>query len=356
MESIFDNSIFPKGLNSIKHNKEIKDKLKRFASGSLLNLIIHGPESCGKYSLVLAYLSQIYGMGVYKKDSIKLKITNNLEISVKSSNFHTEIDISRYYNHDKIIVGEYLKQRIKSYSIESFSDNISKNDKSRFHLMILLGCDFLSHNAQYAMRRLIETYYNTTRFIFVIKNIQKICKPLQSRCVNLCVKSPSFDEIKSIIIDICFLKKIQITPNDMTNIINNSRGNLKVAITSLLIKNHSDINYIDPELEEINLICKKIANFKGEISIIHDIKDNIYSLIIKGISSNKIINTIYNYFINFFTINKQYNEKKIDLVKILAYYDNRIVNHCKDVIHIEGIFYNILSLMFNNNYYIDDRS
>jgi DNA polymerase III delta prime subunit len=352
---IYDESIFPKGLDNVKHNKETKDKLKRLTHGSLLNLIVHGPESSGKYSLILAYLAEIYGFGVYKKDSIKLRINPNLEISIKSSNFHTEIDIARYYNHDKIIVGEYLKQRIKNHSIESFANEENSKNKERFHLMILLGCDFLSQNAQYAMRRLMETYYKTTRFIFITKNIQKICNPLQSRCISLSVKTPSSNEIYNILNEICFIKNIKITKDEIEYIINGSNCNLKIAIASIIIKNYSNVNYIDPELEEINTICKKVANFKGQISIIHEIKDNIYSLIIKGISSNKIINAIYNYFIVFFTNNKQYDNKKIDLIKIIAYYDNRIVNHCKDVIHLEAIFYNILSLMFNNKYNIDDR-
>ena len=215
------------------------------------------------------------------------------------SNYHTEIDISRYYNHDKIIVGEYLKQRIKSYSIDSFT-NLEESNNKRFHLVVLLGCDLLSQNAQYAMRRLMESFYKTTRFIFIVKNIHKICKPLQSRCLNISVKSTNETEIINILTDISFIKNIEINPNDLSSIIKNSRNNLKIAISSILIKSCSQINYIDPELNEIITICNKIISFNGELSTIYNIKDNVYSLIIKGVDSNKIITEIYNFFYNFF--------------------------------------------------------
>ena len=191
--------------------------------------------------------------------------------------------------------------------------------------------------------------------LYLFKNIHKICKPLQSRCLNISVKSPNETEIRNILTDISFIKNIEINPNDLSSIIKNSRNNLKIAISSILIKSCSQINYIDPELNEIITICNKIS-FNGELSTIYNIKDNVYSLIIKGVDSNKIITEIYNFFYYFFLNNTNYVDKCIDLANIIAYYDSRIVNHCKDVIHIEGIFYNILSLMFNNKYYIDEKS
>ena len=68
---------------------------------------------------------------------------------IRMSNYHTEIDISRYYNHDKIIVGEYLKQRIKSYSIDSFT-NLEESNNKRFHLVVLLVVIYFlkMHNMQ----------------------------------------------------------------------------------------------------------------------------------------------------------------------------------------------------------------
>lgn len=352
MESIFNSGLFPKGLESIRHNEEAKKILKKLAKGTQLNLILSGPEGSGKYTLLLGYLSEIYGNKIYRKDNVKLKLNSNFEINVKSSNFHTEIDMAKYYNHDKIIVAEYFKQRIKSFSIEKYSDN-DEIKNQRYHLIVLLGCDLLSLNAQYAMRRLMETYYKTTRFIFIVKNINKLVQPLQSRCINVNVKTPNNYEIQKILEQISIFKEINISPPKIENIVNCSNGNLKVAISSLFISETSKDIYIDPEINDINYICKKISSFKNELTIIYEIKDLIYSLLIKGINSNKIINILYNYFVDFFSINNK--NKIIDLTEIFAYYDSRIVNHCKDVIHFEALVYNLFSLIHNNEYFIDDK-
>jgi DNA polymerase III delta prime subunit len=260
--------------------------------------------------------------------------------------------MGKYYNHDKVIVAEYFKQRIKSFSIEKYSDNEDVKNH-RYHLIILLGCDLLSYNAQYAMRRLMETYYKTTRFIFLVKNINKLVQPLQSRCINVHVKTPTNYEVQKILEEISIFKEINILPTKIQDIVNSSNGNLKIAISSLFISETSKDIYIDPEINDITYICKKISSFKKEISIIYEIKDLIYSLLIKGINSNKIINIFYNYFIDFF--NKTNKDKIIDLTEIFAYYDSRIVNHCKDVIHFEALIYNLFSLIHNNEYFIDNK-
>ena len=66
MENIFDDSILPKDFDSIKHNFDVKEKLKKLTS-VIIEFNYIGSESSGKHTLVLAYLSRIYGLNVYKK-------------------------------------------------------------------------------------------------------------------------------------------------------------------------------------------------------------------------------------------------------------------------------------------------
>ena len=132
-----------------------------------------------------------------------------------------------------------------------------------------------------------------------------------------------------------------------------SNRNLKIAISSLFISQTSSNLYIDPEINDILNICNKFNEFTNQLSTIYEIKDLIYSLLIKGINSNKIINIFYMFFFNLFS--KKYESKLLSLTEIFAYYDSRIVNHCKDVIHFESLLYNILSLILTNEYFLDSR-
>ena len=60
---------------------------------------------------------------------------------------------------------------------------------------MLLNADQLTIDAQSALRRCIEIFSKSTRFILIIQNKDKILKPILSRFCEIYVKLPIFDNI-----------------------------------------------------------------------------------------------------------------------------------------------------------------
>jgi len=139
-------------------------------------LIIYGPARCGKtYNL----------MNILEADGINTKTlpetvafskkndksTCDYWIVLRRTIHHTEIDINDIFCNDSILIKELILFLLNQISFE---------DKK--HLIILRHFDNISKEAQFMLRRLIETSDNC-KFIFIVQNISKIINSLNSRCM-----------------------------------------------------------------------------------------------------------------------------------------------------------------------------
>jgi len=316
--------------------------MKRLARSEFINLIFSGPPGSGKKTIMMGFLDAMYGKGIYNTKNITHKISN-LEFMVKSSQYHTEIDIKRYKNHDKQIIMEYVKNMSKTYSIKKFSDG----SMSSYNIVVLNNSENLSHSAQTAMRRLIEKYYKTTRFIMITSSLDKIIDPIRSRFYTVRVPAPPTSDIENILFHTCIQNSIQMSREDIHRIAEGSNKNIKMAILSLFVEKISGEQYLDNDISEIHKICKVITDFRENTSSIYEVKDMIYSLIIMDVNTTKIARISLEYFLKFVN-GKEHLKPK--LAEIVAYYDSNLINHCKDVIHLEAMYYNILSLLMIGSY------
>lgn len=75
-----------------------------------------------------------------------------------------------------------IRDKIKAFSniqVKEYSDVPSVK------VIIFDQAEYISLDAQNALRRIIETSNNITRFIFITQNTRAIIDPLLSRCIHL---------------------------------------------------------------------------------------------------------------------------------------------------------------------------
>jgi replication factor C small subunit len=141
----------PKTLGDMVDQKEIVERLKSFVkSRNVPHCIFAGPPGTGKTTAALCLARDLYG-DVYREHLMELNASDERGINV---------------------VRETVKTFARARSIGEIP----------FKIMILDESDNMTADAQQALRRTMERYTETCRFILCANYSGKIIEPIQSRC------------------------------------------------------------------------------------------------------------------------------------------------------------------------------
>jgi replication factor C small subunit len=141
----------PKSLKKIINQKEIVDRLQSFAKAkNVPHCIFAGPPGTGKTTAALCLARDLYGEG-YREHLMELNASDERGIK---------------------IVRETVKTFARTRSIGEIP----------FKILILDEADNMTSDAQQALRRTMERFTETCRFIMIANYSGKIIEPLQSRC------------------------------------------------------------------------------------------------------------------------------------------------------------------------------
>lgn len=142
-------------------NQNIKNKINYFLeSNKIPHIIFHGSSGTGKRTIVYDFINKIY-------DNDKTKIKQNV----------------MYVNcsHGKGI--KFIREELKFFA----KSNIQSNSGVNFKSIILMNADFLTIDAQSALRRCIELFSFNTRFFIIVENKHKLLNPILSRFCEIYV-------------------------------------------------------------------------------------------------------------------------------------------------------------------------
>ena len=127
-------------------------------------------------------------------------------------------------------------------------------------VVILDEADFLTINAQAALRNVIESFSLTTRFIFTCNFIERIIDPLQSRLTIFNLITPEPKTIAKHLKGILEQEQIEFDVNDLITVVKKTYPDIRRALNilqssinkgKLTPKNITDNNYVNQIIVEV---------------------------------------------------------------------------------------------------------
>ena len=316
------------------------------------HLIVYGPSGCGKEYLVNKLLEKIYGTSSVELKEVEYTVSGysntKTKIMIKQSKHHIIIEPNSN-GFDKYLIQEIIQDYAKSELL-----NILKHRKL-FKVVIINKIDNLSYYAQASLRRTMEKYSNTCKFILISDQLSKIIEPIRSRCLIIRVPLPTNLQILETLMYVCYKEHIDISFVKLNNIILKSENKVNHALWLLEMYKYNieyDNSWIDVIDNIVMMIMdKNIKNNKKLYSVIKKIREQYYILFITNIPTQLIIRNIM------IKILKLTNDIKIkyDVIDITSIFEQRLSQGTRHIIHIEAYIARLIYLftISKNDYNLD---
>lgn len=204
----------------IGHREAVESIRKKIEKDSLDILILEGPEGSGKTSLARLIAKEIYG----DEDEARRRM----------------IDINASDDTGVEVVRTQIKNNVRGRKIDG-----------KKTIVFLDEADYMSSNAQAALRRVTEDNKENAIFIFAVNNISKIIKPIQSRAHKQVyhIGHLNMDESRALVQRFKGLIELDLTEELENEIIAKSGGDAR-AIVSLLQDWHEGA-YVEGDLSRL---------------------------------------------------------------------------------------------------------
>jgi DNA polymerase III delta prime subunit len=182
----------PNSLDAYIGNDHLKSKVKVYLeSGDLPHLLLYGRAGTGKTTLA------------------KL-LVNNIECDYLYITASDENSVDTVRN-----------------KVRNFASTVGFKDMK---VIILDECDYITPNAQAALRNLMETFSKHTRFILTCNYVERIIDPIQSRCQPFQIVPPSRKEVAMHLQEILSEENVSRKTEDVATLVNGGYPDIRRVI------------------------------------------------------------------------------------------------------------------------------
>ncbi len=181
---------------------EIVRRLKSYVkTKNLPHLLFSGPPGVGKTAASISIVKEIYG-DAWRNNFIELNASDERGIDI-------------------------IRHKVKDFA------RMAPLGDADFKVIFLDEADALTNDAQSALRRTMERYSATTRFILSCNYSSKIIEPIQSRCAVYRFRALSGQAVQRRIIFIAAEEHLTISEGGLSAIEYVAGGDMRRAINAL---------------------------------------------------------------------------------------------------------------------------
>jgi len=307
MKELWVEKYRPKSLDEVVGQEEIIERLKAYAkTGNLPHLLFAGPAGTGKTTSAIALARDMFGEN-WRQNYYELNSSDERGI-------------------------ETVRTKVKEIA------RIAPFGGSNFKIIFLDEADNLTADAQAALRRTMETYSKTSRFILSANYSSRLIEPIQSRTAVFRFRPLKPDAIAQYIGRIAKSEKLKITDDGMEALVYVAEGDMRRAVNALQVA-ASLGSTVDAEVlykvsstvrpEEVKGLIEKAL--EGEFLRAREVLDRL--LIEYGLSGEDIVRQLHR---TVFDLNIP-DESKVRLLDRIGETDFRLTEGSSERIQIESL-------------------
>jgi len=192
--TLFVEKYRPDTLENYIGNEHLKSKVEHYLeTGDLPHLLLFGKAGTGKTTLAKI-------------------LVKNIECDYLYINASDENNVDTVRN-----------------KVKQFASTVGFKDMK---VIILDECDYITFNAQAALRNLMETFSKHCRFILTCNFVERIIDPIQSRCQSFQIVPPSRNEVAKHLHNILLQENVMDTPEDIKILVETGYPDIRRVINS----------------------------------------------------------------------------------------------------------------------------
>jgi replication factor C small subunit len=192
----------PTRIDDIIDQDHVKARIKELLTlKDLPHLLFFGPPGVGKTTMALAIARELYG-DAWRENVLELNASDERGITT-------------------------IRERVKEFA------RTAPMGKVPFKLVILDEADNMTSDAQQALRRIMEMYTSSVRFILLANYLSGIIEPIQSRCALFRFAPLPRDAVIARLREIASREGVKVTEEALEAIWEISQGDMRKAINTL---------------------------------------------------------------------------------------------------------------------------
>ena len=194
----------PQSVNEIRGQPAVVQRLKIYAEQKEFpHLLFAGPPGTGKTTAAMALTKDVFGEQ-YRQNLLEMNASDERKL-------------------------ESIRTKVKQFA------RTSPYGGASFKIIFLDEADALTNDAQGALRRIMEQYAETCRFILSCNYSSKIIEPIQSRCAVFRFRPLAESDVNSQVHHVATIEKVNLSDDAAEALTRISQGDLRKALTALQV-------------------------------------------------------------------------------------------------------------------------